>query len=56
MQQGNIFQDELPVCLSVVAADAAKKKKKITVENNDSSVSEITDLFSTKSEAEKQSA
>lgn len=55
MQQGNIFQDELPVCLSVVAADAAKKKK-ITVENNDSSVSEITDLFSTKSEAEKQSA
>lgn len=53
MQQGNIFQDEMPVCLLVVTADAAKKK--ITIDNNDSTVSEITDLFSARPEAVKQS-
>lgn len=57
MQQGTVFQDELPVCLSIVTAQAEKKKKIIImVENNDSSVSEIKDPFSARSEAEKQSA
>lgn len=55
MQQGTVFQDELPVCLSILTAQA-EKIIVIMVENNDSSVSEIKDPFSARSEAEKQSA
>lgn len=52
MQQGTVFQDELPVCLSIVTAQA-EKIIIITVENNDSSVSEIKDPFFLRDQRQK---